>query len=149
MSATNPDTGVLAVQAICADLVVRSAGYTDSHDHEAFAGLFAPDARLTRPGGEPLVGREAILASYRAKPAERLTRHLVTNTRFTELSGDSASAISYVLLWSSSTAEPIEAFGRKAAPRQVLGEFHDRFAKTGQGWRIAERRASFIMYSES
>lgn len=139
---------ILNIQAICKDLVVRSACYSDQQDYDAFVDLFTEDAALTRPGGEPLMGREAILASYRAKPADRLTLHFVTNTVVTDITPDSACISSYVMLLSSSTDQPLEALGRKANPRQVAGEFIDRAVLTEQGWKIAERRAKFNMYIE-
>ncbi|MFA7625241.1 MAG: nuclear transport factor 2 family protein [Pusillimonas sp.] len=138
----------LAVQVVCKDLVARSAQYSDQQDYASFVQLFTEDAVLTRPGGSPLVGRDAILASYRSKPAERLTLHFVTNTVVTDITASSASMSSYVLLWSSSTDLPVEAFGRKANARQVAGMFEDRVVLTDHGWKIAERRAKFSMYSE-
>jgi len=138
----------LAAQALCRDLVARTAYFTDQQNHEAFAGLFTEDAQLARPGGAWLNGRAEILASYRAKPADRITRHLVSNTVFSDTQAGSAQAVSYVLLWSTTADAAPEAFGRKANARQVLGEFHDSFVKTEQGWRIAKREAVFIMYRD-
>lgn len=144
----NVDSHALAVESACKNLVAQAAFLTDRQDHEAFVQCFAVNGELTRPGGQPLVGRDAILASYRGRPADRITRHLVTNTFMTEIGPDYARAISYVLLWSTSTEQPEEAFGRKANARQVLGEFNDRFELTDEGWRIAQREASFVMYTE-
>src|SRR5690606_31199066 len=81
MDYENPQ--LLAIESACKNLVARAAYLTDKQDHEAFAECFTANARLTRPGGEPLIGREAILASYRGRPADRITRHLITNTFMT------------------------------------------------------------------
>lgn len=139
---------VLAIQAVCKDLAARTAYYSDLQDYDAFVQLFTEDAQLTRPGGTPLVGRQAILDSYRAKPADRITRHFVTNSVVYDITPESAAMSSYVLLWSSSTNEPVEAFGRKANARQVAGEFIDKVVLTDEGWKIAERSAIFHMYSD-
>lgn len=148
MSSSESNGHLAAVQALCKDLVARTAYFTDQQDHDAFAELFSEDAQLARPGGAWLNGRAEILASYRAKPADRITRHLVSNTVFIDTQADAAQAISYVQLWSTSADAEPEAFGRKANARQVLGEFHDSFVKTGNGWRIAKREAVFIMYKD-
>ena len=135
---------VLAEQA-CRDLVVRAAHCTDSHRHEDFAALFAPDGVLTRPGGEPLRGREAILASYRARPAARITRHLITGSVIELASATQAHGLSYVLLWGGDLGDAEGPSGRPAQ-RQVMGEFEDEFALTAEGWRIARRDARFVLY---
>lgn len=148
MSSIESNEQFAAAQALCKDLVARTAYFADQQDHSAFVELFTEDAQLARPSGAWLKGRDEILAEYRAKPADRITRHLVSNTVFLDTQADSAQAISYVLLWSTSADAVREAFGRKANARQVLGEFHDSFVKTGQGWRIAKREAVFIMYKD-
>lgn len=143
------DTDAVALQRLlaeqaCRDLVARAAMLTDANRHEDFAALFAPDGELTRPGGEPLRGREAIVASYRTRPAGRLTRHLLGGTVVELLDADRARARTSVLLWSAEEADPAGAFGRPAR-RQVLGEFEDEFVRGPQGWRIARRQARFLM----
>jgi uncharacterized protein (TIGR02246 family) len=134
---------LLAEQA-CRDLVVRAAHCTDSHRHEDFAALFTPDAVLTRPGGEPLRGREAILAAYRTRPAERITRHLITGSVIELESATRARGLSYVLLWGGETADA-EGLSGRPARRQVMGEFEDVFTHTDEGWRIARRDARFVL----
>lgn len=148
MSNIESPEGLAAVQAACRELVARSAYCVDQQDYQAFAELFAEDGRLARPGGAWLSGRAEILASYQGRPADRITRHVVGNTVFIDTQAGSAKAVSYLVLWSTSAGEAVEAFGRKANARQVLGEFHDSFVKTEQGWRIAQREAEFIMYKD-
>ena len=145
LSSLSPLERLLAEQA-CRDLVARAAQCTDSHRHEDFAACFAEDAVLTRPGGEPLAGREAILASYRTRPAERITRHLVTSTVITLDSATRSRGLSYVLLWSGEAADAPTPSGRPAR-RQVMGEFDDVFTLTAEGWRIARRDARFLLYA--
>ncbi|WP_157268648.1 nuclear transport factor 2 family protein [Azohydromonas aeria] len=139
----SPVERLLAEQA-CRDLVARAAQATDSQRHEDFAALFTPDGVLTRPGGEPLRGREAIVASYRMRPAARITRHLVTGGVIELESPTRARGLSVVLLWSGDAADAEGPFGRPAQ-RQALGEFEDEFALTAEGWRIARREARFVL----
>lgn len=148
MSITTPENleNLLAREA-CRDLVLRSAGFTDSRDAAAFAQLFAEDGELRRPSGEALQGRAAIHAAYAARPANRLTRHLVTNSIVTLTAPDRAEGLSYVLMWSGDRQDAETAFGRPAQPQQLVGEYEDRFVRTpAEGWRIQSRQARFTLY---
>ena len=138
----------LVIQQACRDLVLEAAARTDAQEHEAFAALFTPDGVLVRPGAEPLVGRAAIVASYRTRPATRITRHLVTNS-MVDVHGDGRAHVrSTVLLWSGSTETTVERFGRLADPVEALGAFDDVMVRTEEGWRIARREASFTLYRQ-
>lgn len=147
MTATGEITAWMAQQA-CRDLVVQAAACIDAQDYEAFAALFLPDGELQRPGDSPLHGRAAILAAYRARPADRITRHVVTNTRVDLESESLARVSSLVLLWSGSLTSPAGPFGRPAQPRRVLGEFDDRLVQVSEGWHIARRIARFVLVDE-
>jgi hypothetical protein len=132
----------------CQRLVLWAAMLSDAQRHEEFAALFTDDGVLVRPGAEPLRGRSAIVESYRYKPTDRITRHLVSNI-LVELDTDtSARALSYVTLWSGSAGDPAGPFGRPAQPRQAVGEFVDTFAWTHEGWRISSREARFMLFRE-
>lgn len=137
-----------AVYTACRQLIEHSAHLTDTRDFDAYAALFTEAGELTRPGGQPLAGRAAILESYRSRPAERMTRHMVGHSVMSLLDEGRVRAITSVLLWSTTTTQPVEAFGRKAEPRQALGEYCDDLVLTLQGWRIEKRASSFLMYRE-
>lgn len=136
------------IYAACRQIVEHSAYLTDTRDFDAYAALFTESGQLTRPGGQPLEGRAAILESYRARPAERMTRHMVGHSVMQMQGEDKVRVITSVLLWSTTTSQPVEAFGRKAEPCQALGEYCDDFVLTSEGWRIAKRASSFLMYRE-
>lgn len=138
----------LLAREACRDLVLEAAAAVDAHEPDALAALFTEDAVLLRPGGEPLQGRAAIRDAYAGRPATRITRHVVSNQRVT-LSADGASARvqSLVLLWSGDASDAAGAQGRPARGPQVLGEFDDRMQLAGDRWRIAERRASFLLHA--
>jgi len=139
----------LVAEQACRDLVLQAAALTDSQAYEEFAALFCDDGELIRPGGQPLRGRAAIVESYRARPAGRITRHLVTNTLVQLDSDTAAHARSSVLLWTGSVSDGTGPFGRRAHPRQVVGEFEDSFELTANGWRIARREARFVLHVEA
>lgn len=133
----------------CRDVVERSARCVDDGDADGIAALFAEDGVLQRPSGAALQGREAIRASYAARPADRITRHLVTNTVVDLQGSDTAHARSRVLLWSGSSDTPDSPFGRQAQPRELVGEFDDLLQRQSDGaWRIVRRAASFALYRE-
>jgi uncharacterized protein (TIGR02246 family) len=118
-----------------AGLVTRYAMYNDDGDYDAVAALFTEDARFIRPsGGDPIVGRDAIRASYEGR-APRISRHLITNIVIDLLSADEANARSTIVLY---TAPPggLPADANKPA---LLGGFRDRLVKTADGWRFAAR----------
>jgi ketosteroid isomerase-like protein len=137
----------LLIEQACRDLVQQAAARTDAQDHAGFAALFTPGAVLVRPNGQSLLGREAIEASYRARPADRITRHLLCGTVFGACEADAAQATTQVLLWSGDAESELGPFGRRS-PQQVLGAFEDRLEHTPEGWRIAHRVASFTLYCD-
>lgn len=141
-------TWLLAHQA-CRDLVVQAARAVDGQDYPAFAALFTQNGVLLRPGAEPLQGHEAIIAAYSQRPAERITRHLVTDSLISVQSDHQAMVHSSVLLWSGRRSDASGAFGRPADARQVVGEFEDICTLTAVGWRIARRDSRFLLYREN
>lgn len=137
----------LLIERACSRLVLRAAEHADHQRPAELAALFAPDAVLNRPNAEPLRGREAIREAYAQRPANRITRHVVTNIRVEVLSAVDARATSVVLLWAGSSDDAPGPRGRPACAGQVLGEFDDRFVLTPEGWRIASRTASFLLHA--
>lgn len=135
-----------AAREACRDLVMRSALYTDARNAQAYAALFAENGELQRPGGTTLHGRDAIHAAYAARPASRLTRHMVSNCVVTMDGPTQAGALSYVLMWSGSTEDADTPSGRPAQPQQMVGEYEDRFVLVPEGWRIQSRQARFVLY---
>ncbi len=137
---------ILEIERECERLVLDFVYYSDRQDYEALARLFAPDGVMSRPSGDPLVGRDAILKSYQSRPAGRMTRHISTNIRIHVESRSRATGISYAVVFSANAgAPPTDHFGIQADPRQLIGEFEDEFVLTDDGWRIAARRARFVM----
>jgi uncharacterized protein (TIGR02246 family) len=145
MSDTSEHHGI---ELACHELVLRAASRADAGDAVGLARLFAADGVLVRPNAQPLQGREAIQAAYAQRPADRITRHLVTNTLVEVESSTSARALSYVLLWTGSTNDPVTPQGRRAHARQVVGEFEDQFVLESEGWLIRRRDARFVLHSD-
>ena len=136
------------IETACRDTITRTARRVDAQDYEGFAALFTEDGVLQRPGGEPLAGRAAIVAAYRARPASRITRHLLAGTVVDVQSADEAIAFSNVLLWAGDSGDEAGASGRPARGPQVAGEFEDRLRRCDDGqWRINHRVARFVLHT--
>lgn len=132
----------------CQRLVADSAAHNDAREWVSLAALYTDEAVLTRPNGEQVAGRAAIEASYAAGPANRRTRHVVSNFRFDSDHDSSARGHSSVVVYSwDATSEPDPRFGHPLDPRIVVGDFFDEFVRTADGWRIAARRATLSAHS--
>lgn len=137
----------LQAEKACRDIVLAAARAVDQQDYRALAALFADDGELVRPGGTPLVGPEAIFASYAAKDPERLTQHIVCNHQVTVDGGTTARSSCVVILWTSRRSEELTPKGRPADAMQQVGEIDDWFVRTPGGWKIQRRAARFTMYA--
>jgi uncharacterized protein (TIGR02246 family) len=138
----------LAIEHACQKVMLKSISTFDDRDFAGFAALFAADGVFVRANqpGEPLVGREAIVAALQARPADRLTRHLCTNIEIDVIDADRAVGRCYLYLFSASTALPEQVGGRPADPTQRLGQYLDKYVRTPEGWRIARRDGKVVMF---
>lgn len=118
-----------------ARLVIRYAMLNDDGDFAGVAALYVEDGRMARPsGGEPIVGRDAILRSFLARPP-RVARHVITSVLPEILSAQEATCRSTMLLH----AAPAGDLPARAKGPALLGGFRDRLVRTADGWRFAER----------
>ena len=139
----------IEIERACERLSIDFAYFSDQQDYLALAALFTRDGIMQRPSGDPLTGRAAIIQSYQSRGAGRMTRHICTNVRITVESPDRARGITYAVVYSANTTQVPEGhFGIKADGRRLIGEFEDEFVRTEEGWRIAHRRARFVMHTD-
>ena len=123
---------IVSIEHACERLILDLAYFSDQREYESLAALFTVDGMMTRPSGTVLAGQEAIVRSYQATPADRVTRHICSNIRIDVESVDRARAVTYAVVYSNS-----------GNPR--VGEFEDQFQRTEEGWRIAARMARFVI----
>jgi len=106
----------------------------DSIDGDLLSTVFAEDCLVDYgPAmGGPRRGREAIVAGLvSGLPRYAGTHHQVSNIQIC-LDGESAaSAVTYVTAW--------HRFDDGRPDAVFYGQYHDRFERTADGWRIAER----------
>ncbi|RKP58672.1 nuclear transport factor 2 family protein [Pararobbsia silviterrae] len=136
---------LMVIEHACRRLVAQSAHCVDASQFNALSNVFSANARLVRPNGSVLEGREAIIAAYTSRPADRITRHLVLNTLFHSVHQASASATTRILLWATRAEVEPGPFGRPVRGPQIVGAFADTFLIEDGVWRIATRHASFEM----
>jgi hypothetical protein len=139
-----------AIEWACTKLMVQFAEFNDRQDYEALAALFDERGRFARPTDPDTVieGRENILKAFQSRPKGRLTQHLCTNLLVTAESSDRARGSCRILLYTAdAAAAPEGAFGVKADPRQLVGVYEDRFVRTPEGWRFAERRGRVLYHT--
>ena len=125
------------IERACVDLIHRLAQYSDRDERQRSADLFTADGTWIR-GGTPYTGREAILSSFKSPPGQVL-RHFVTGTVVDIDDANTARAVSYYLLYRHvpETAEP--KLPLTLGMPFSLGEWHDKFVRTADGWRISHR----------
>ena len=126
------------IEDACEELVMDYAFHRDRLDATAVAGLFTPDAVL-EVNGDVFDGRAAIQArlenSKRAADGVN-TRHLMSTVRIFVKDDAHATGISYVTVYGA----PKGTLPAEVEKYLAIGEYHDEFVLTPQGWKIANRR---------
>lgn len=128
-----------AIEADCGRLIRLYANLADAGEWARVAALYTDDGRFARPSrpGEFVTGREAILASFTARPA-RPQRHVVANIVVDVADAGHASAFSVMLLFAGETATD-GGLPVRDATGPVVGSYTDRLVRDAEGWRFAER----------
>jgi hypothetical protein len=126
-----------AIEADCERLIKHYVNLNDAQDWPAVAALYTEDAVFRRPsGGEAIAGREAILASFLARPP-RVQRHVIANVVVDVDDADHARSFCAILLYQG---DPVsEGLPAMSANSPLVGWFRDRLVRTAEGWRFAER----------
>lgn len=116
------------------EVCYRYAISLDSGDWAALATCFTPDAVAHYRSGAPSRGYPAIETRVRSALAPlAASQHLVSNVVVT-LAGDTAESVCYL------QAQHLRP-GTDGGDRYlVAGRYLDRFVRSADGWRIAERR---------
>lgn len=126
------------IKQACQQLVLDYASFRDQRRGEDFANLFTVDGELAL-NGDTFVGRKA-LASRLSGDSRQRSRHLMTNIRVTIEDANHAHGISYALIFIANEAAEVTAGPAAVVNFTAMGEYHDEFIRTEQGWRIATRR---------
>ena len=137
---------VLDIEQACTRLINQFAVCNDAGRFNELVDLFTADGRYARPIAPEvfITGRADILASFEARPQDRVGRHLITNIVIDVLDSTHARGFCYATLYSGSSGHKAEKFGLQAQASQFIGEYADRFELTPQGWKFVERKGCII-----
>jgi hypothetical protein len=128
-----------AIEADCERLIKLYVNLNDAQDWPAVAALYTEHARFARPSkpGEFIEGREAILASFLARPP-RAQRHVIANTVVDVEGSATARVFSVIVLYQGDPVSEGE-LPAMSVDSPLVGTFTDRLTLTETGWRFAER----------
>lgn len=125
------------------DVVVRYGWAIDTKDWDLLDTCFTPDAHLdysSNPGGKAGAYPEIRAWLAEALAAFPVTQHLMSNIDV-RLDGERATVRTMV-------ANPQGAATRKGPPHFFFigARYDDRFVRTADGWRIAERVETLLWF---
>jgi len=124
---------VLVDRQAIVDVIHAYCRNVDCVDAPAVARLFTTDCVVDYgPGlGGPTHGSAALEARLATGlPRFAATSHHVSNIEI-ELDGDRARSVTYLYAW--------HRFPDDTPDAHLFAQYHDRFVRTDDGWRIAER----------
>jgi SnoaL-like domain len=116
-------------------LVVEHVWRNDNGHADTLHELYAEDGELDL-GTTRLQGRKAIREWGRQvaeNPPWNSIRHVCANMRFVAAGPDAAEGITALVVF-------MDADGTQSSVPWNIGEDHDTFVRTKEGWRIASRR---------
>jgi SnoaL-like protein len=130
----------LIVERSCERLIIEYSRLVDFGEAAAVADLFTEDGRWE---GTDLVleGRDEIRAWFEKRQGvtRRVSRHVCTNIGVTVESPTEASSLCYLINYRHDRAEGDETLPVPTEVPKFVGELHDRFRLTDEGWRFAGR----------
>jgi SnoaL-like domain len=134
------------IERACEQLVYAYSRALDLGDLSGAADFFAENGSIARPMTPDKIvhGREAIRASLLTRPANLLTKHLVTNTVIQVESHDTATGTSYLTMISVVPGAEDKPPFLSNGPI-YFGEFKDRFVRENGVWKFQERLGSIQM----
>jgi hypothetical protein len=123
------------VEAACRRLVILFAHHLDHRRFREVAELFTDDGVWHRRG-ESMRGPGQILAFLEQRAPTVLERHVMTTVLVEQSTDTTCTASSYAMIFRADrTGDEIPAITGPAA----IGDFHDRFRLTADGWRFTYR----------
>lgn len=139
----------LLIERDCERLVVDYCHFVDHGEATRIADLFTEDGVWKSPENT-MKGREELQQGFGLRQANtrRMSRHVCNDFRVDVIDDDHAEGTVYLTLYRHDGDE-----GRRLSPLegpQMVGEYRDRFVRTSEGWRIANREVevSFLRGAE-
>lgn len=129
-----------AIERACAKLAIAFTNHVDNRRPDEAAEVFAVDGEFERRG-ETLAGREVIRATLKARPATMLSRHLCANLAIDVVDENNARGVVSFAVYLHNFAEG-EQGPAPLRDAEVVGEYHDVYVRTPEGWRIKRRNTT-------
>ncbi len=120
------------VYRACSNLVTDYAYHRDQFNAKEFANLFTEDASLTVVN-QTWVGRENIEQRIEGLKTGSTIRHEMSTIRIVPIDENHAAGVSYATIYSA--PEGVTSVSGFA----LMGEYHDEFVRTADGWKISKR----------
>ncbi len=129
---------ILAIKDACQSISLRFGRLQDERRYEDLPQLMTPDGTYTRLGEKLSIAD--FIAWVNTMPPNK-TRHFVTSTEIDIVDKTNAKGLTYYTLYlyggEEETPYPLDG-------PFVVGEYHEEFARTDNGWRIKSREARII-----
>ncbi|NUT25637.1 MAG: nuclear transport factor 2 family protein [Streptomyces sp.] len=128
----------LLAERACERVIIDFVHRLDLGEPASVAELFTEDGIWEWPTGERLVkGRDALRAYFGSRPADRLSRRLMSNILVTVTSPDTATATSYFATY---RVDGHEGGMVPPGPPVQVGTYEDTFRNTPDGtWLLSAR----------
>ena len=120
------------VYRACSNLVTDYAYHRDQFNATEFANLFTEDASLTVVN-QTWVGRTDIRQRIEELKTGSTIRHEMSTIRIVPVDDYHATGVSYATIYAAAAGETwVSGF-------VLMGEYHDEFVRTAEGWKISNR----------
>jgi hypothetical protein len=137
----------LLAERECERLIFRYCRLVDFGHAAQIADLFCPDGEWIGVDLH-LRGRDEIRGWFteREQLTRRVSRHLCVNVAVELVSADEAESLCYMVNYRHDSRDGDPELPVTLEVPKFVGELHDRFRRTEEGWRFARRRVelSFV-----
>jgi hypothetical protein len=132
------------IKADIKQLVDNYAITRDNWDAKGHANLFTEQAKLIM-NGAVTQGPEAIQKRIEGLNHNGRSLHMMTSSQITIIDKNTATGIQYVAVYTNTPEQPVkeeESIAVKGPSR--MGKYFDKYERTADGWKIAERRLQTV-----
>jgi hypothetical protein len=141
------DVTLLLAERACERLIFEYCRLVDFGHAAGIADLFCQDGEWEGVDLH-LRGREEIREWFTRREGltRRVSRHVCTNVAINVLSDAEAQSVCYMINYRHDRGEGDRSLPVPVEAPKYVGELHDRFRRTADGWRFASRRVevSFV-----
>ncbi|AXE85533.1 nuclear transport factor 2 family protein [Streptomyces sp. Go-475] len=127
----------LLAERACERLILDFVHRLDLGEPASVAELFTEDGVWQWPEGDRVIkGRDALRAYFGSRPADRLSRRMMSNTLVTVTSPETAGAVSYF------TTYRVDGYAGgvvPAGPPVQVGHYEDAFRRAAGTWLLSSR----------